>query len=86
MIKFREHRGTLEDALKTLVEVEDMAALDRHIRQVYPGLTDGIEVALYTDWPDDRIPGWERTYIVQTQSGGIPLGFCSIPLRREYRM
>lgn len=87
MIKFRLHRALLEDAMKTVVEVEDMAALDAHVRKMCPELGEtgpGIEVVPYSMEPDDRI-GWQNTYLVCSRAGGLPLGFCEIPPRAEFR-
>lgn len=79
-VKFREHRGTLADAMQTCVELPDRAALITHCRKLFEAfptapLIDNrtIKVMLYMTDPDTRI-GWDNTYIVTLKNYGV-LGF-----------
>jgi hypothetical protein len=76
-MRFREHRATLEDSLKTLVSVETREALVRHLKTVIWPLTmtdEEIERKLVVGpyGYDERI-GWQ-TYIVLLSDYGV-LGF-----------
>ncbi len=70
-IKFREHRGTLAEAMETVVELEPtLAAVALHLK-VKP---KQVQVKKYTY--DDRI-GWD-TYIVTVD--GDAVGFTNGPV------
>lgn len=72
----RMHRGGLEEAMKTqrLIEPTDEALREYLISQS-PNLpfTDeelnSVHVVLYMDRKDDRIVGWDQTYVVRMQCG-----------------
>jgi len=71
-IKFREHRGTLDEAMKTVVELEPtVAALATHLG----AKPKQLQVKKYVY--DDRI-GWD-THIVTVD--GMAVGFTSGPVR-----
>jgi hypothetical protein len=75
-MKFREHRGQLEDSLETMVELADNDALWAHIRNLlrpYDFEVTMISTILYLDKPDERI-GWPETYIVKVAGYGV-IGF-----------
>jgi hypothetical protein len=79
-MKFREHRRFLDEAMETVVEVADRAALVEHIRTLLEPwgrtVTDGdLVIAPYAH--DDRI-GWD-TYIVTIKGYGV-IGFTNGPL------
>lgn len=60
MILFRPHRGTLEDAMRDVVEVATMADL----HQVAAG-DDALDVRVEPHWMEvDERNGWAQTYIV----------------------
>ena len=71
-MRFREHRGTLAEASKTLVELKDRDALIERCKEIYSNIyQDGcvldpakLRARLYAyGMPDDRI-GWKKTYLV----------------------
>ena len=77
-MKFREHRGRLEDSMATSVEIGDRQHLIDHITSLHACFLHNydfsrIEVAPYLMEPDDRI-GWKETYIVTLPGYGV-LGF-----------
>ena len=47
-MKFREHRGSLADSLKTGVELPDRAALLEHVRKLFTGWPTAPEVTPQT--------------------------------------
>lgn len=77
-MKFREHRGTLDDSMMTCKEVKDFVALVKHLEKVWgewsmPIEPSAIKVEYYCY--DSRI-GW-NTYIVTLQ--GHVVGFTNGP-------
>jgi hypothetical protein len=81
---FREHRGSLNDSMKTRVVLPDRATLIEHCRQVLscwptaPKVDDStLWVHIYTDLPDDRT-GWIKTYMVGVYGYGV-VGFTDGP-------
>lgn len=79
-MKFREHRGTLADAMHTCVELPNHAALVEHCRRLFESFPTAprvdehtVKVMLYTTDRDERI-GWDNTYIVTLKNHGV-LGF-----------
>lgn len=74
--KFKEHRGTLEDSMKTLIEVEDETALRLALHHVSPKIVaNAISQVPYGY--DDRI-GWD-CYIITLDGFGV-LGFSDGPI------
>lgn len=80
-MKFREHRGALDDSMATCVELADRSALVEHIRKIavvnlHPGIEiveEQIVIRPYVMTPDTRI-GWNATYMVSILGIG-PIGF-----------
>lgn len=84
-MKFREHRGSLDDAMKTCVEIPDGPALLAHCRKLFeswPGVPlinpKSLVVEPYHMMRDERI-GWPMTYIVWLKGYGV-LGFTDGPI------
>jgi hypothetical protein len=85
-VKFREHRGSLEESLATLVELPDRQALIEHVTKLHASFVHSFDfsklvVEPYLMEPDDR-PGvaWQRTFIVKLPGLG-PIGFTdSMPI------
>jgi len=80
VVKFREHRGLFEDAMKTVVEVADRTALIEHLRKVYDDgmpMPDLEKMVIEYYCYDDRI-GWD-TYIIYVKNYGV-LGFSDGPI------
>ena len=80
MTKFRKHRGSLEDALATTVEVANRDDLLAHVLADFPPWwgsfePDALEIRFYCY--DERI-GWD-TYIVTIKGHGV-IGFTDGPL------
>lgn len=84
-VLYRPHRGTIEEAMREVVEVNDLPQLVRHMRRGverwYP--TDKMpteantKVEEYYHKRDERI-GWEQTWIVLVD--GNAWGFTDGPL------
>ena len=75
-MKFREHRGGLDESLKTLKDLPDRAALVAHVRELlspfqFDFADDELLVLKYL--PDPRI-GWDPQYIVRINRYGV-IGF-----------
>ena len=85
-MKFREHRGSTDDSLETLVEVPDKAALIAHVKKLFepygpfsPAINfDGLMITNYYARYDHRT-GWRATFIV-TVPGLGPVGYTDGPL------
>ncbi len=72
-MKFREHRGGLEESLKTVVEVNSLAELEAHILKIwYPFGLDSVELTFtkYTPDGDSRID-WKELYLVMDSLVGV---------------
>lgn len=89
-MKFREQRGSLNDSMRTCVELKDHAALVEHCRKLLeawptaPQVTNNtLWVEKYTDLPDERI-GWGKTYIVGVYGYGV-LGYTDAPCADKER-
>lgn len=81
-MKFREHRGLLEDSLKTEVEIgPTLAALRAHLVETYqtmPNLAAAAQVGVIQVGPDDMEDDrtdWEATYLVTLD--GRAVGYCN---------
>lgn len=79
-MKFREHRGSLEDSMKTLVELPDsIDALILHCRRLLhpfptaPHVND-VTLTVMPYLADPRI-GWTTQYLVCLQDYGV-MGMC----------
>lgn len=82
MTLYRDHRGGLADAMKTVVSVNDRAELIAHLSKTIPSNFDlsTIHISAYPEEGrnyDARI-GW-HTYIVELPGFGV-LGFTDGPL------
>jgi len=76
-MKFRQHRGGLDESMSTLIEIHSKEELIIHCKKAFPYLCnideDHLSIKKYCDKPDERI-GWDKTFIVILQDQG-PLGF-----------
>lgn len=86
MVRFREHRGGLEDSLSTTVQVLDRAELVALIARKWEplGITvcdADVEVKPYVrgSWKADDRGGWADLHIV-TLVGHGPIGFTEGPV------
>ena len=87
-MRFREHRGGLEESLKTVVELADRAALVGHVRRLlepfdFRGDIDaGLHIEPYAWFDKDKAIWDERvhwhTYIVTLENYGV-VGFTDGP-------
>jgi hypothetical protein len=68
-IKFREHRGTLEDSMKTCVDVGSLEELECVVRNIYGEGKVTVESYVY----DGRI-GWDTQLVCMD---GSAVGFTS---------
>jgi hypothetical protein len=88
MVRFREHRGQLEDALKTVHEISTKAELAQHIRNYLSRspqfrLTDDELIIEPYVLEEDTRCGWKETWIVYRDSGALGwgvFGFTDGPL------
>jgi hypothetical protein len=71
-MKFREHRGSLDDSLLTVVELKDRFALLEHLTSILHRPVTEKDVAIVPYTFDSRI-GWQ-TYIVTLPGYGV-IGF-----------
>ncbi len=72
----RMHRGSLDEAMKTQRLIAPTnEALREYLVSQSPNLPftdaelDSVIVQLYMDRKDDRIVGWDQTYVVRMQDG-----------------
>ncbi len=85
-MKFRFHRGALDDSMETMIEVAPidgsvraglLAAIRKEYAALGPDFADGqLRVAPYFG-DDDRI-GWKDVHIVSIDGYGV-VGFCEGP-------
>jgi len=73
-MKFREHRGTLEQAMLTVVEVNSLEELATHIQKIWGSFTS-IPIRkkdIYFRWLcyDERI-GWDTYFVYVNQIGSV---------------
>lgn len=87
----RMHRGSLDEAMKTQRLIEPThEALRQYLVSQAPNLPftdaelDSVCVELYYDKKDERIVGWDQTYIVRMQDGStgnyMVVGMTNTPL------
>jgi hypothetical protein len=81
-VLYRDHRGSLEDSMKTVVTLPaTRLALFNHMQEQFAGLwpfrIDDMVVRYYTD--DWRVEGWAPTYLVTLK--GQATGYTNGPVR-----
>jgi hypothetical protein len=72
MVRFREHRGSLEESMDTLVVLRDRRDLIAHLRYILDPLPVSDKKVTVRYYCFDEQTGW-NTYIVTV--GGRPVGF-----------
>jgi hypothetical protein len=87
-MKFREHKGSLDVSMRTLIEFDSKRALVTHIQNLLAPYRvtvspDDIKASLYGSSGDARI-GWEKTYIVTVKGYGV-IGFSDAPIDPEIK-
>jgi hypothetical protein len=78
MIKFREHRGSLEESIKTLKEFKTKEELLDFLNKKFKVAIHKINSNPYFQHYD-RHADWKETYIITINSGGV-LGFTDKPI------
>ena len=75
-MKYRSHRGSLKDSMKTVIDLEDFNSLVGHLKETcsVPFRPEDVLVSKYTY--DERID-WD-THMVTVS--GIPVGFTDGPV------
>lgn len=79
MTKFREHRGSLAESMKTVQEVKDKEELIEYLKKYlsYWDFKDSFNLKVKPYWKDKRI-NWD-THIVTIEGFGV-VGFTDGPL------
>lgn len=80
-MKFREHRGGLNESMQTVVELPDRAALVAYVdKLLQPFYVESVAERLLIE-PYGRDPriGWEQLYIVKLPGYGV-VGFTDGPV------
>ena len=77
-MRFREHRGSADEAMKTLIVLKDRDALVKHCQALLEPFAfhfepEDLEVNLYYSFPDVN-SRWEKTYVVTIKKCGA-IGF-----------
>jgi hypothetical protein len=78
---FRHHRSSLEDSMKTAIEVRSIDDLVLELQKRFTFWVikpSDIHIEEYMPWADTRI-GWEKTYLVTLSGKGV-VGFTNGPL------
>lgn len=84
-MKFREHKGGLDESMATCIDLADYDALLAHLKSLlrpWQGALqedvtpESVRVELYSG-ADDRI-GWKQTWMVTLRGYGV-LGFTDMP-------
>lgn len=74
-MNLRQHRGSLEESMKTLTVVNNREELLKVMREELAPFghlvpESYVSVALYSGVPDTRI-GWDKTYVVYIDGYGV---------------
>ena len=75
-MRFREHRGTLDESIKTRVELPDRAALVQHIENLHACFIHQLDFSKIEVKQYSAEPNWE--YIVSLDGYGV-IGFTDKP-------
>jgi len=85
MIKYRPHRGGLDEAMKEYKEFTDIAEMLKHIEQTHDGMLTTNDIVIGESLGEDSRIGWKSTrYICTTRYGNekysIPqcIGMCDL--------
>ena len=85
MIKYRPHRGSLEDAMREALEFADIADMLKHIEEQWDGAIETKDIVISESHGKDERIGWESSrYICAKKCGDevydIPqcIGFCDL--------
>lgn len=83
MTKFREHRGTLDESMKTVVEIADADALFVHLVALggYYAKLDFSELVQNPYGGLDTRTGWNTRMIHDGRIGGPVVGFSDGPIK-----
>ena len=81
-MRFREHRGSLNESLKTVVTLKNRAALVRYCQRLlrsfcFQFAASALHISKY-DLCHDKRADWNRTYIVTIDGYGV-MGFTDSP-------
>lgn len=81
-MKYRPHKGSLDESMKYAVDVEGRAGLIAHLRKELDGWQvdiddDKVRVQPYV--MHDAFAGWKDVHIVTLDGYGV-LGFCEGPV------
>lgn len=80
-MKFRHHRGSLAESMKTLVELDGRETLvnylQKHFDLWFTFKPEQLKVEPYGSGGDKRI-GWKQTYLVTIEGFGVA-GFADSP-------
>lgn len=82
MTKFREHRGMLDESMKTVVEIADADALFLHLVALggYYGKLDFKEIVTHPYGGLDTRIGWNTWMVCDGREGGPDVGFSDGPI------
>jgi hypothetical protein len=80
-VRYRPHKGSLDESLKYMVDVDGRAGLIAHLRKELDGWQvdvhdDAVRVFPYVRF--DHISGWRDVHVVTIDDHGI-IGFCEGP-------
>lgn len=79
MIKFREHRGSLNDSMETLKEFKNSESLIKYLKKKFH--VNGVKSRLYSEHNPSN--GWKETHIITVDPGPGVLGFSDKPITTE---
>ena len=85
MIKYRPHRGGLDEAMKEYKEFFDIAEMLKYIEQVHDGMLTTYDIVIGESLGEDFRIGWKSTrYVCTTKYGNekysVPqcIGMCDL--------
>ena len=79
MIKFREHRGSLNESMETLKKFENSESLIKYLKKKFH--VNGVKSKLYSEHNPSN--GWKETHIITVDPGPGVLGFSDKPITTE---
>ena len=83
MIKFREHRGNLEESIKTAKEFNNGSELIDYLKEKFK--VEKVKSSPYFQHYDCRVD-WKKTHIITIDPGPGVLGFSDKPINEVLEM
>lgn len=68
-MKYRDHRGSLDDSMKTVIEVSSIDDIKNHLNEIWKPFGKEVdEIKFDYSWFDERT-GWNTYFVLQRLKG-----------------